>query len=338
MKSCRAHTTGFTLVELMISMAIGLGLTAAVSAVYLNTSQTRNDLERVSQTTDNARFAVDMMAEDLRHAGFYGPFVPTTNAVYTQANPCTTAWNGQGWDLVVSPQQLPAALQGLNDPAALPAGWSECLPNALPGADALTLRRVVETTVMPASITTNTVPYVQASQCANDEAQIRYSSNKDDFTLRNLKCEAGVAVPVRQYITRTYYVASCNVCDPNDGVPTLKRLELRDGVLTLQALAEGVAAMQLQYGFDLNGDGNVDQYQTALNGVVSDAGNDWSNVLSVRASLLMQSTGRVSGSADTRTYDLGPGHTALTCAEGRRCVLATNTVRLINVAGRREVP
>ncbi len=326
------YELGLTLVEVMVAMTIGLALTIAVSNVYLSTSQTRNDLERVSQTTDNARFAVDLLTEDLRHAGFYGPFVPTNNAVYNDALPCEGNMNNLGWNLVVTPQQLPAAVQGLDDPAALPAGWT-CLPDALPGADVVTLRRVVETPVMPATLTTNNVPYVQASQCADDEKQIQYSGSKGDFTLRNLKCEAGVEVPVRQYITRTYYVARCNVCDPSDGVPTLKRVEMRDGAFTVQALAEGVVAMQLQYGFDTNNDGNIDLYQTH-----SDAVNPWSNVIAVRASMLMESTGRVSGAADTRTYNLGPGHTNEVCPEGRRCVLTTNTVRLINVAGRREVP
>lgn len=330
---------GLTLVELMISMTIGLALTAAVSTVYLNTSQTRNDLERVSQTTDNARFAVDLLTEDLRHAGFFGPFIPSNNATYQSVAPCTLDWNAQGWNLALTPQQMPLAIEALDDPTTMPTGWT-CLPNALPGADAVVLRRVVETPVLPASITTSTVPYVQASQCTTDASAVVYSNNKDDFTLRNLLCEDPVAspVPVRQFITRTYYVASCNVCDPSDGIPTLKRVEMRDGVQSVQALAEGVVSLQLQYGFDTNGDGTVDQYQTALNGTVGDPGNDWSNVMAVRASMLMQSTGAVSGPSDTRTYNLGPGHTDLTCAAGRRCVLTTNTVRLINVAARREVP
>ena len=333
--------SGLTLVELMVSMAIGLALTAAVSAVYLNTSVARNDLERVTQTTDNARFAMDMLTEDLRHAGFYGPFIPSNNAVYNRANPCTTAWDSLGWNLGVSPQQMPAAVEGLDDPTVLPSGW-DCLPDALPGSDVVTLRRVVETTQLPASITTSNVPYVQASQCTTDAVPVVYSVNSSDFTLRDLVCDnpAITPVPVRQYITRTYYVATCNVCTPtSDGVTTLKRLEMRDGALTLQALAEGVVSLQMQYGFDTNNDGNVDQYQLTLNGTAGDPGNDWSNVMAVRVSMLMQSTGgRVSGPSVTRTYDLGPGHNAMTCADGRRCVLASSTVRLTNLASRREQP
>jgi len=330
---------GMTLIELMIAMTIGLALTIAVSAVYVNTSRARNDLERVSQATDNARFAVDLLTEDLRHAGFFGPFIPANDAVYVPSDPCNTAWNAQGWDLTASPQQMPVAVEGLDDPVALPAGWA-CLPDVLPGSDVVTLRRVVETPVMPASITTTDVPYVQASQCTTDADPVRYSNDSAVFTLRNLACDdpALSPVPARQYITRTYYVASCNVCAPSDGVPTLKRVEMRDGALTVQALAEGVVDMQLQYGFDADGDGDVDAYQVGLNGVGGDPGNDWSNVMAVRTHMLMQSTGRISGAADTRTYNLGPGHTAETCPDGRRCILTNNTVRLINVAGRRETP
>jgi len=330
---------GMTLMELMISMAIGLGLTTVISAVYVNTSRTRTDLERIGQVTDNARFAIDLFTEDLRHAGFYGPFVPTNDATYTDPAPCNTVWNTLGWNLGVTPLQMPAAISALDDPALLPAGW-DCLPQARPGTDILTIRRAVETTTLPADITTNTVPYVQASQCTTDPAPIAYDADPGQFVLRNITCDppAMAPVPVRQYITRTYYVASCNQCAPDDGIPTLKRMELRDGVLTLQPLAEGITGLQLQYGFDLTDNGNVDAFQTGLNGIPGDPGNDWSNVVAVRMNLLVQSTGNVSGPADTRTYDLGPGHTAETCAAGRRCVLAAGTVRLINVAARRETP
>jgi hypothetical protein len=37
------------------------------------------------------------------------------------------------------------------------------------------------------------------------------------------------------------------------------------------------------------------------------------------------------------TYDLGPLHTAYTCPAGFKCRLSTTTMRLNNVAGRREI-
>ncbi len=331
---------GVTLVELMISMTLGLVITGAVSAVYLNSTQSRADLDRVGQLNENARFATDLLAEDLRHGGFYGPFVPSVTTVFTSPSPCTLTPSQMGWNLSASPPQMPAAIAALHDPVALPAGW-DCLPNVRPGMDVLTLRRVVETPVLPTTIATSSVPYVQASQCTTDTTRAVFSANGSDFTLRNLACQPAstAPVPVRQYITRTYFVASCNVCSPqSDGVPTLKRVEMRDGVLREQALAEGVVNLQLQYGFDTDNDGNVDEFLNGLNGVAGDPRNDWSNVVAVRVNLLLQTVEAVSGPPTTRTFNLGPGYTNVPCPAGRRCVLAANTVRLINVAARREQP
>jgi type IV pilus assembly protein PilW len=338
-QASRARQRGVSLIELMISMTLGLVITGAVSAVYLNSTQSRADLDRIGQLNENARFAVDLVTEDLRHGGFYGPFVPSVQTVFTAPTPCTVAVAQMGWNLAATPPQMPAAIGALQDPAALPAGW-DCLPNARPGMDVLTLRRVVETPVLPGTIASSAVPYVQASQCTTDTTRALFSANSGDFTLRNLACQPAstAPVPVRQYITRTYFVATCNVCSPNDGVATLKRLEMRDGQLREQALAEGVVNLQFQYGFDTDNDGNVDEFLQALNGVAGDPRNDWANVVAVRMSVLLQTVEAVSGEATTRTFDLGPGHDDVACPAGRRCMLATNTVRLINVAARREQP
>ena len=73
MRLRRTHT-GFSLIELMIGVTIGLVLLTVLATVFDRTSGGRSDLDRVSRLVENSRFAVDVIGDDVRHAGFYGTF------------------------------------------------------------------------------------------------------------------------------------------------------------------------------------------------------------------------------------------------------------------------
>lgn len=63
---------GFTLIELMIAMAVGLVLLAAVYSVFIVQNKELNKQEQIAVMQDNARMAMDMMTRDIMMAG-YGP-------------------------------------------------------------------------------------------------------------------------------------------------------------------------------------------------------------------------------------------------------------------------
>ena len=153
---------------------------------------------------------------------------------------------------------------------------------------------------------------------------------------------------MRKYVSRIYYISSCNECGI-DTVPTLKMAELRGTAMAEVPLAEGIENMVLEYGFDttdpadstLDADaskGVPDIFLTALSGTAGARDNDWANVVAVRVHLLSRTTERTPGYSDAdRTYTLGPisinGDTT-----GFKRRVYTNTVRITNIAGRREVP
>lgn len=58
------------MVELMVSLTLGLLLTAAVIQSYLSTKQTYRVTEGVSRVQENARFSLHFITKDLRNAGF----------------------------------------------------------------------------------------------------------------------------------------------------------------------------------------------------------------------------------------------------------------------------
>ncbi len=117
----RRRDSGFSLIELMIGMTIGLVLLTVLATVFDRTSGGRSDLDRVSRLIENSRFAVDVIGDDMRHAGFYGTFLPPSDTIFTDTSPC--AWNVAdiatlGWQPTAVPPRFPAQLIGWDDPAA----------------------------------------------------------------------------------------------------------------------------------------------------------------------------------------------------------------------------
>jgi type IV pilus assembly protein PilW len=63
---------GFTLIELMIAMLLGLLVVGGVVSVFLATQQTYRANQGLGDVQDSSRIAFDMMARDIREAGLTG--------------------------------------------------------------------------------------------------------------------------------------------------------------------------------------------------------------------------------------------------------------------------
>lgn len=322
---------GFTLIEVLVAMAIGLVILLALTVLFSNNSRNHGELERTGRQLESARYALDTLAGELRHAGFYGEVNPNDLApTWSDPDPCAASVANLGWNTAAMAPTLPLPIRGTPAVAAL-----GCLDNRLAGTEAVTVRRASTGDELPlASVTANNL-YIQVSRCADDLLQIAAASTQAALPLKNLACDAAVN-SVRRYVTRTYYIASCNDCNPSDGIPTLKRIEFVDGSLRTTAVAEGIENLQIEYGLDsdVTLDGRPDQYVTA-GAITGVAPLVWPNVVSARIHLLSRNTERSGGYADARTYQLGqvtivPDATA---AAFKR-TLMTETVRLFNVGDR----
>jgi type IV pilus assembly protein PilW len=337
MATIRRSNAGFSLIELLIAMTIGLVILAVLGNVFSSTSHSRTELDQVTRLMENSRFAVDILSEDAKHAGFYGTFEPPSDAIFTDAAPCdfdAIDVMRLGWGPNAVPQRFPSQLRGWDDAAAGTAALG-CLPNRVPGTDVMMINRVGSAPTALAALDLRNV-YVQSSQCPNDAVPLRVSNSVAQFTLRTAACNAALPAPIRRHIARTYYIASCSDCAANDGLPSLRRAEFVDGALRVTTLAEGVENMQVEYGFDIDNNGTPDVYLTTptTDGTPT---SFWSNVTALRLHLLLRATARSSTFDNAAiTFDMGPGHAAVPCPAGFRCRLVTTTLRLANVAGRRD--
>ncbi len=344
---------GLSLIELMISMAIGLLLLAAITSLIVSQSANRDELEKSSRQIENGRYASQILRDDIQHAGFYGQAFLLPNPPAALPNPCLTSPAMGSPSLM---EAMPVPIQGYDSPASSPI--TTCLPDAdfVHGTDILVIRRA--DTNYSALDTTGQV-FIQTSAASTVMATGTGSTWGTDTSTFPLFFDQlkTVAVPLRKYFVHIYFLSPCSnptgtpdptsnlpTCQSTDDngnpIPTLKRLELSyNGTTTtwsLVPLVEGIENMQFDWGTDTDGDGYPNQYTPTP--VTS---TDWSNVMAVRINLLARNLDCTHNYQDTKTYNLGltTGITpasAVGCTNGdyRRHVF-TELVRAINPSSRR---
>lgn len=76
------RSRGLSLIELMVSLTLGLFLIAGMLTLLARNSNTRSELDKAGRQFENGRYAAQRLSEDLHNAGFYGEFFavpdPTT--------------------------------------------------------------------------------------------------------------------------------------------------------------------------------------------------------------------------------------------------------------------
>src|SRR3989344_1059020 len=65
-------TKGFSLVELMVAVTIGLIILVSVSAIFITSKKSYSVQDRLARLQENARFAMQYIMKDVRMAGYYG--------------------------------------------------------------------------------------------------------------------------------------------------------------------------------------------------------------------------------------------------------------------------
>lgn len=350
-----SRQAGIGLVEIMVAMAIGVFMLGGILSLVLWVSQARLELDKTSEQIENGRYAMQLLSDELRLAGFWGASqVAVGNFTLPLVCPSSTADLEFLFDSLSSSANLPVAVQGVVDLTSTTLDIS-CFTNFKASSEAIVVRRA-ETESIAATAYVSGMPYIQMSACQNDAVPVKFEL---PFDLRNKNC-AGPAV-LWPYTMRAYYLSDCDICNPSDNIPTLKMVELRNSgagfELATQSMVEGIEDIHFEYGMDLTADGAPDCYvsdpsinQSAVpvwagcpaTGWSDVDGENWSNVVSVRVNLLARSTETSPGWSDTRTYDLGRRDSAGNSdPEGpfndnyKRQVYST-VVTLPNVSGVRE--
>lgn len=295
----KSSQRGFGLVELMIAITLGLFLSAAVIQVFLATNASSKVQDSLAQIQENARFAMRFLGKEIRMAGYMG---------------CSSIGN-----ITVNVIAVPASNVNFNLSTALVGEDNVTAGNtlgALAGSDVLHIKKASENDVNVTGnmATTNanlqiennslgfaTGDYVMVSDCVNADVfrivnnpgnngnaatTLTHSNGQGLNSSNNLSKLYQTDAEVFSFESVDYFVRDTGR-DTASGLPInslyMRRLVAGSGGVISAAteLVEGVENMQLSYGVDTDGDRAVDEYQDGT------AISDWTNVLSVRISLLM---------------------------------------------------
>jgi type IV pilus assembly protein PilW len=328
---------GFTLVELMIALAVGAILLAGIGSLVQGTHASNRLQQNQAQIQGNARFALNRLGQDLLAAGHLG---------------CTSMGRLEQLDVVSSGSpfrtDFTTAVTGheatgsgpgdtLNRDSAA-ASWTPALTTALQGevlagSDVLVLRRG-QGPVLPLSrekgndrIFVNPAGGLDegcsGDLCIDDRAVVTDCGRARVFTVTDIQSvnsgaehalvhgDAGNSTGVwggpAAGDQRYHFTAQNGLVQRvstiawfvglSNGLPTL--LRWADGDLT--RIARGVETLQLFYGVDTDGDGTPNRYRPA------DQVGDFAEVITVRVDLLLAGDRPLRQPASNPVDDLGPG-------------------------------
>ena len=290
---------GFSLIELMIGVALGLIILAALTSFFVSTSANRHEIERTSRQIENGRFAIDTLRSEVHLAGFYAELLQT-GATWTSPDPCVTDLASLGF-VLGPPAQIPLPVTGYAMDGAMPG----CLTDKVPNTDAIVVRRF-NTEMTPVASPVAAQFYFQPSRCATDSNTTPWFFNtggSGGFTLRRADC-ANLANLYRYRVT-VFYLRDYSI-SPGDKVPTLVRLELDNGAINTYAMVEGIQDMRFEYGLDTTLDGSPDEYRRCDTKTPCTA-DEWATVVAVRAHVLAVNLEPTLGHKDDKEYDMGSG-------------------------------
>ncbi len=309
-----------TLIEMMVAMAISSVLLLGSFNIYTQTRSTYRTTESVARLQENVRFAADTLANDIQLAQFWGRtnepgFTHTADVrIFCDKVDVTN------WALDVDP------LSGVDMVTGIQAR-DDSYDLVCPGSDARDKSDVL--VIRHASAEPVTVPV---------DGHVQIQSNGE-----GARIFASAVAPVEyagngsthDVIVNAYYISNQSKYDAS--LPALRRRSLVGDVMQDQEIIPGVENLQVQFGIDTNGDGEVNGYVDSDHVEIGAPGVQ---IRSVRLWLLVRSemTEQGQGYRDTKTYampdadlaDINPATDADYPTEFRR-VAITKTIFLRNM-------
>ena len=265
---------GFTLVEMLVSIVIGLILVAAGGKLYVDSKYNNGIQAEIKTMQQNGRFVLDLLSSDIRRAGYHGGNINRGSIAGTgiQTDNGTCPSTGAQWGAMID-----RSIYGLDDDNDSYA----CIPDTdyLRG-DILSVRYAEGEPV-------TTTPSGDELFMRSSLTQGAVFQGKNELHPDNAITASYVTV--RKLVSNAYYIGPSAVVSCADGSspPALYRKALGStGAPVTQELVSGVENLQIMYEVDVNGDGSLyrvldaDQMSTT----------DWQSISRIHLWLLVRQT------------------------------------------------
>ncbi|MCF5859199.1 PilW family protein [Aeromonas veronii] len=321
------NSRGFTLVEWLVAMLLGLFLLAGVFTVFVMSRSSSEDAFDQSELQENGRLAIRLISQDIKWAGFFGAYTGQS----TQVGPSLTLSAGS---------IVPASSDCLDERSvgSLPsnagpirglwvsrvsttkglAGFACILAaDRVANSDVISIKRLVGRPI-PASEGLDTNRFYMATN-SQEARVIKGSETRPLFGANNES-------QIWEYQHYIYYLSQ------EDGIPVLRKryLTVNGGSSLIGgAMAEGVEHMVLMYGVDdsLIPDGRIDRYMST-DQMTTQRWNE-GRVLGARLFLLIRAARESSRYKNNNSYQLG-NITVNGGGDGYRRLLLESSIALRN--------
>jgi type IV pilus assembly protein PilW len=346
---------GFTLVELMVSMVIGLIVLAALAQIFATSRGAYHLEEGLARVQESGRFAMEFLANDIRMAGYAGcnSQLPASkiNNIAQPADSSTQMYP----DGLIAHKYTGSGTANLTD-------WTPTLPSAFfgnnqvkPQSDVIIISRAstIDTNLTGNMTTANAnIQILKTSETASeikdgDILILADCQSADIFRANNVSQGATITTiahpnsvnstnflskpylsdaQLMKLINRAYFIGTGASGEPALRVKELSSNSSGNPVVNDRELVDGIEELRILYGEDTDAtaDNIADQYRTA------DSVASWRRVMNVRIGMLARTPANVDTGPDNRSYTLVPGQTLAAKNDKRRRQLFTSTVQVRN--------
>ncbi|MEM7303994.1 MAG: PilW family protein [Pseudomonadota bacterium] len=298
---------GVTFVELLVALTLGLLLLGGIMQVYLGTKTTYQVSEGLSRLQENTRFSIDMMARDIRMAGYLPCSQPQTSKNVLNAS------SGDWWRPVFN-----GGIQGFE---AGVSTFPDAISDVADGNDAILIRRAGKEVAAVNFLDTTSNQFIMQTDfgdqwndhqgnlfvaCDPNHAALFQAgavSTSGPTTKISIGATSGSLSPgnssmdlerafgndaqIATYSPVIYYISESVSGDGNSLFREYTYVVTDNTIKTeREEMLQGVENMQILYGLDEDGDGVANRYVRA--DIVQGA-NAWSDVVTVRVGLLFAS-------------------------------------------------
>jgi type IV pilus assembly protein PilW len=319
-RQCR----GFSLVELMVALVISLILMAGIGQIFLGSKKSFTIQDSLGRMQENGRYAMGILTQDLRRAGYWGGNADIGAIEGSQAPDVEdgTCANGDTtWGI-----KLDHRIFGKDDNRT---GY-DCLPaDPAHTGDVLVVRYAAPWVI--GGITTGPsymADYPNRYFLRSSLFEGRLFKGGDEANTENLinaPAERTAELVARGYFIHTSESSDATKCPGSDAVPSLYRMVLdNDGTPKSEEVAYGVDDFQVQYGLDTDDDNSVDSFVDAA----GPTDVMWDQVIAARIWLLVRAECPETGYTNDTTYTMAGVDS--TYGDGYRRQLYTSTVKLRN--------
>jgi len=304
MLTSRKSNKGFSLLETMVSLALGLVVVGMVIQLFINTKQNHAQNERVTESLENGRFALRTLTNDLKAIGFMGGMWDMTllnqDPTLSLATDCGQAAE-VNWVYDLTTYK---GMQFIYDvTSATASAQFQCINAAefQNNTDILAVKRTF--TEKDTGAVSDGVVYLRTD----------YSSGCLWYKSAGTPGPTGANCPTAdfedwRYMANIYYIRSYSNT-PGDGIPSLCKKFLTTSAggapqptMSEVCLAEGVEHFHVQYGLDTDmpKDGVANKY------VSNPTNNEVSNqAVSAKIFVLARAKREDPVFANNKTYNLG---------------------------------